>query len=249
MDEDDPEYLLYRRKTCPCCRAVIRTRPIPVFIVKTIATALAKSNGQKRGAAQATPSPTDEDPWDGLFLPYEEEFFDEGDESENEEFNDEEDGSDWEMNAWYGSDSEDERYYGEYVHPIWEPPITAPSMIAVPNQSPTVTKLLRRGATLDMVNLYHMNYSHTEGMSATINDIHGNRGVVYLGWGLDLNPEDFNGKEFMDWILGDIDERPERWSVSHSAEGWTARKLVPSNTLDEYDTTESEAWYHTDEND
>ncbi|KAG6873515.1 hypothetical protein C0995_014783 [Termitomyces sp. Mi166 len=69
-DEFGSNYILNRVKSCPCCRAVITQRPIPVFVVKAIATALSKHRATVEPGASIrnrTPSPTIEDPWKGLF--------------------------------------------------------------------------------------------------------------------------------------------------------------------------------------
>ncbi|KAJ7132378.1 hypothetical protein C8R44DRAFT_49225 [Mycena epipterygia] len=66
MDADaQEEYILHREKSCPCCRAAVVRRPVPVFVVKNIVNAL-------RAAAASPPAPPgeeDADPWKGLFLP------------------------------------------------------------------------------------------------------------------------------------------------------------------------------------
>ncbi|KAG6832656.1 hypothetical protein H0H87_000838 [Tephrocybe sp. NHM501043] len=68
--EDDPDYILHRAKSCPCCRAVVIRRPIPVFLVKSLATAVSKHK-EAVGAGPSTrgrsPSPLEDDPWRGLF--------------------------------------------------------------------------------------------------------------------------------------------------------------------------------------
>jgi hypothetical protein len=64
--EAQEQYILHREKSCPCCRAVVLRRPVPVFVVKNVVTAL-------RAAATAPPEAAsgeeDADPWKGLFLP------------------------------------------------------------------------------------------------------------------------------------------------------------------------------------
>ena len=64
VDEDDPLSLLYRTKSCPCCRTVVRSRPTQLFIIKSIASALdkAKSSDSRRNSP-----PPDPDPWAGIF--------------------------------------------------------------------------------------------------------------------------------------------------------------------------------------
>lgn len=72
MDMDpedmDADYILTRPKSCPCCRAVVVRRPVPVFIVKAVSAALAANKSRGSGIAD-TADETDGDPWQGLFLP------------------------------------------------------------------------------------------------------------------------------------------------------------------------------------
>ncbi|KAJ7663838.1 hypothetical protein DFH06DRAFT_986592 [Mycena polygramma] len=67
MDMDTQEqYILHREKSCPCCRATVLRRPVPVFVVKSVVTALRNAAAAPAAAAQAD---EDADPWKGLFLP------------------------------------------------------------------------------------------------------------------------------------------------------------------------------------
>ncbi|KAL0580443.1 hypothetical protein V5O48_001596 [Marasmius crinis-equi] len=84
-DAEDPEYLLTRQKTCPCCRAIITRRPAPVFLIKNAVEAVKKVKASADTAATTarrseSPLIGDEDPWEGLFP----------DESENRDEEDEE---------------------------------------------------------------------------------------------------------------------------------------------------------------
>ncbi|KAK1220415.1 hypothetical protein PQX77_016796 [Marasmius sp. AFHP31] len=68
-DAEDPEYLLYRQKSCPCCRAIITRRPAPVFLIKDAVDAVKKVKVSADTTTQRSESPLigDEDPWEGLF--------------------------------------------------------------------------------------------------------------------------------------------------------------------------------------
>lgn len=76
IDPDDLEhpsyYILTRPKSCPCCRAVVKRRPVPVFLVKSVLTVLTNSRHPEMNSPGGTsrrdrsPSPG-EDPWMGLF--------------------------------------------------------------------------------------------------------------------------------------------------------------------------------------
>ncbi|KAG5720182.1 hypothetical protein E4T56_gene3270 [Termitomyces sp. T112] len=68
--EDQSNYFLKRTKSCPCCRTVVTQRPIPVFVVKAITTALSKYRAAVEAGTSIrnrSPSPNSEDPWRGLF--------------------------------------------------------------------------------------------------------------------------------------------------------------------------------------
>ena len=41
MNVDEPLPLILRKKTCPFCRATIRSRPLPLFILKSLLSVLA----------------------------------------------------------------------------------------------------------------------------------------------------------------------------------------------------------------
>ncbi|KAH6910042.1 hypothetical protein BKA70DRAFT_1274456 [Coprinopsis sp. MPI-PUGE-AT-0042] len=65
-EETDRNAALFREKTCPCCRTGVRHRPSPVFMVKAIATALAKSKQIEPAPPEDVESQED-DPWNGIF--------------------------------------------------------------------------------------------------------------------------------------------------------------------------------------
>ncbi|KAJ6521346.1 hypothetical protein DFH09DRAFT_1425042 [Mycena vulgaris] len=63
MDPEEREWcILHREKSCPCCRAHVLRRPVPVFVVKSVVTALCNATTQPVAVHDA-------DPWKGLFLP------------------------------------------------------------------------------------------------------------------------------------------------------------------------------------
>jgi Zinc finger, C3HC4 type (RING finger) len=68
----------HRQKTCPCCRTTIRTRPIAIYLVKSVVSSLAPSldpstfsrpslvDGPKPAAGDLNNDPS-QDPWVGIF--------------------------------------------------------------------------------------------------------------------------------------------------------------------------------------
>jgi hypothetical protein len=163
-DDDNENYLLYRQKTCPCCRAVVSSRPIPIFIVKTIATALAKTKNLtlNRSRSNRTSPAPDDDPWAGLFPPAEDETFDDDEDQDDDE--DEDDGDvEWGMNVFaYGSASDEEPYEGEYVPAQWEPPSVNTHLEDFPYDEAFQSDdlcMFRRGVTMEMIANYQIEVS------------------------------------------------------------------------------------------
>ncbi|KAG2362183.1 hypothetical protein BDR07DRAFT_1357959 [Suillus spraguei] len=246
-DDDDPDYLLFRKKTCPCCRGNIRNRPIPVFIVKSIASALLKV----RGTSPNTSSPTagspaaDADPWEGLFPP-DDEIDDYGSE-DNEDDDDDEEDDDWldEDIFSYGTGSDEDTYGGDYVLPSWEPPATVidEDDYLFDHLSHNELTVLRRGATLAMLHGYDMYYVHDEGLVA--HDELNNR--IFLGWNISLSADDEDGSRYIGWVTRDMDERPERWRMVHlENEKYEAHRLVPEDDVCDYSDSDSEHYMASD---
>lgn len=239
-DDDDPDYLLFRKKTCPCCRGNIRNRPIPVFIVKSIASALLKV----RGTSPNTSSPTagssaaDADPWEGLFPP-DDEIEDYG--SEDDDDDDDEEDDDWldEDVFSYGTGSDEDAYGGDYVLPQWEPPaaVVDEEDYLFDHLGHNDLSVLRRGATLPMLHEYDMYYVHDEGLVA--HDELNNR--IFLGWNISLSADDEDGSKYIDWVTRDMDDRPERWRMIHLENGkYEAHRLVPEDDVCDYSDSDSE---------
>ncbi|KAF5383547.1 hypothetical protein D9615_003742 [Tricholomella constricta] len=118
-EQDDPHYILTRTKSCPCCRAVVTRRPVPVFVVKAVVTALAKYKMGAGGTAgvpsRRSPSPDQEDPWRGLFESSGDEGDEDGDEDEgdlgsSDEDEVYEDAIEWAMQGLHGG------LHGELAH-------------------------------------------------------------------------------------------------------------------------------------
>jgi hypothetical protein len=238
-DEDDPAAVLHRRKSCPSCRSNIRTRPITLFIVKSIAAAFNRTQTPVSNP-QPSPPPETSDPWAGIFPEHDETMSS----SDDDEDDDEDDGS----YGWagydvhgYGSDSDEEMYQGEYVQARWQPPTVHidPEDYTYHDLEAEDFKMLRRGATVEMIQLFDMQYSHREGLSAIVDEV--NR--VFLGWNIRLHHSDDTGEEYIDHIVNDIFDRGDRWEREDDDDGsWMAWKLVPVDEDEAFDTTDSEAW-------
>ncbi|TFK52044.1 hypothetical protein OE88DRAFT_1658812 [Heliocybe sulcata] len=264
-DDDYPDYLLYRSKSCPSCRTSVRARPIPLFVVKAISSAVAKSKLPPSQANRASPPP-DADPWAGIFPTNEEldgdfddDMEDDEDDEDEEDYDEDSDdgfgafggfgaGDMWDALPGYGTDSDDEPYEGAYVEPGWAPPtVSIDPEDFEDGLDEDALSLLRRGATFDMIHAYGMQYSHEHGIRAVV----GNGNTVYLGWNILLHEDDQLGEVYMTWVEADILERPERWRVSNNRRSgtWTAYRLVPEEEVEEYDDTDSEAWIGSEDED
>lgn len=288
IDEQDTDYLMHRRKTCPCCRAVILKRPVPVFVVKAIASSLlrVKQANMADGVSVGAGSPlgTDADPWKGLFPDEDADAMD----SEPEIWDDvsEDDlgvpieqlmfgpyfSGEYESASGSGSEEveeDEEDYYDSsdeddailpgvaYTNPRWEPPSFQVDQDA--RLSPAARALIRRGCTEEMIAAFGMVYKHQQGIIAHVNSISENwqdtwdRNThfnserrrrscrLFLGWNINLR--DQNGEEFIERRINDLRENPGRWLVTPRGRGLVdAARLVRRDRIDEYDTTDSEAW-------
>ena len=245
-DDADPHALIFRAKTCPCCRTVVRSRPTQIFIIKSIASALEKV---KPSGFLRSPLPSDPDPWDGIFHP---DTGGSGSTDEEEEEETDEEGEGYFGLVYgedgYGTDSDEEPYQGNYVPARWQPPSihVEKADFLFDDLVDEDFKMLRRGATVQMIELFGMSYSHGEGLSVVLDDV--NR--VYLGWNIRLHPSDYTGEEYVDHIITDVFERSERWKVDEKADGsWTAWRLVRELEEVTFDTTDSEEWEAYDDDD
>lgn len=256
-DDTTPDDLLYRKKTCPVCRTMVLFRPIPLFLVKSLAHALDKSKQLPGAPPRISPPPNpDSDPWAGIFIPDDSsDEEDEGGDADRWSIDEDEDGNrsgdteygyDDAEDGWnfegYGED--EEPYEGDYVPARWAPPtmFISPEDYAFEDLTEEQLCMLRRGATLQMIALFSMSYTHDEGLRAVVD---GNE--LYLGYNIALNLEDNTGEEFMDWTVADVFERPERWEKEDTEDGFTAWRMVQEDEDEEYDTTDSEAYLNEED--
>ena len=283
MDADldeltDPQYVLTRSKTCPSCRAVVKHRPVPIFMVKSVVTAFKKRKSQQASSPGSRHNTdyllAEENPWKGIFASSEEE--DDDDESPSE--SDSDDLGDWrqhshaaqfetavEDNASSESEMENEEdeddaadVYGQRTHQRWAPPsVSVTDYQAGDDDVPNTVKLLQRGCSWDMLQKFDVSYSHESGIVVALrsldylydgddedtDDIVMHR--VFLGWNIALHPSDTDGTEYMQEILWQIKGVPERWEVTEAPGdpfAMDARRLVFVDEVEEFDTTDTEAW-------
>ncbi|KAH7885761.1 hypothetical protein F5I97DRAFT_1875210 [Phlebopus sp. FC_14] len=259
-DDNDPDYLVRRRKTCPCCRTHVRHRPIPIFMIKAIAAVIGKAKGNSPAAYSPSRDPVgDSDPWEGLFPTDDEDISDYGesdeddeddedeDEDEDNEYEEEDEDSGWYEDVFsYGTDSDEEPYEGNYVHPQWAPPtvVIDEEDYVFEQLDDNDLNVLRRGATLGMLQLYDMQYAHEEGLVA--HDEANNR--IYLGWNVRLSADDDTGEAYMRYLAEEMDARPEKWSIIFDDDGgFEAHLLVQEDDVYDYRDTDSENYMDLDD--
>ncbi|KAG7444456.1 uncharacterized protein BT62DRAFT_244773 [Guyanagaster necrorhizus] len=273
IDEDinDPEFIIHRQKSCPCCRAVIFDRPVPVFLVKSVTSMLIKAKGPGHTAASplwrtdGTSLAVSDDVWKGIFPDdaYEEE------EEEEYDYDDEvvrwftapyDDSDEYES---YGSDEdesmgelEDDTDNTPYVPAIWEPPTVY--YRARTRHSLEFTHMMRRGCTREMIHTYGMTYTHEEGLVAHVYTLDPDAEVIpyraddtqniiriFLGWNVVLEPRD-HGHGFLNQLLIDYREHPERFSTHRLDGTLDIKKLVREDdiqAMSDDNTTDSEYWH------
>ncbi|KAJ7493200.1 hypothetical protein B0H11DRAFT_1718311 [Mycena galericulata] len=207
--EAQEEYILTRDKSCPCCRATVLRRPIPIFVVKSVVTAL------RAATAPSTTTPlgeeSDGDPWKGLFLPdYESasdedeiegydsseddgtQFFDHYSEDELDDLDGAESASGSEEGSASDSDegeeaepgdeddSDDSDDAGAVAYSLARwEPPTHTVMFD--NVSNAVWKLQRRGCTPRLIVMFNMRYSHDEGLVAHVSSLDATEHDVLVG--------------------------------------------------------------------
>ncbi len=244
---EDPHYVLNRQKSCPCCRAIVARRPVPVFLLKEVNEALRKVNSAIR---PEPPSSCDnQDPWKGIF--YSDSDYDSVDDDDDDD--DDDDGGDdplnlgWNIGGYeeYGSasgseedeDEDEDDDDVEYARGSWEPP-AYPEFMS-PDVDVRTLNMLQRGCTDDMIRRYSMQYGDTEGLvaflprpAARLSE----RDRMYLGFNIELDEEDPDGEYFVQCLLQEVVDYPHRWEVGAENGVRILRRLVRLDDPVEYET-------------
>ena len=185
----------------------------------------------------------------------------EGDEEQEDESEEsgEEDGE---------NESERENSEPTYVPATWEPPTVVVDPADVDNldndtvhlDADSLLKMMRRGCPHGMIRRFGVQYSHRRGLLVYLRSLERldppgearplpssarrlrmNR--VFLGWNIQVEEGDVDGEAYMRWTLEDIKTHPESWCVRPGSTGrFDVRKLVREADVEQWDTTDTEAW-------
>ena len=283
----DPQYVLMRSKTCPSCRAVVKHRPVPIFMIKSVVAAIKKTKSPPTGSPGSRHN-NDDNPWKGIFTSSEEEA-DDGDDDEEEESQAESDSDDFD--GWYRhshrahfetavegnatsesemeneEDDEDDEEDNEdddivlYTQQRWAPPsVSITDYHFGEDDVSNWEKLLQRGCSWDMLHNFEVSYSHGSGIVVVLRSLDQlyasddddeedaddiNMYRVFLGWNIALDPDDTDGENYIQEILREIKDVPERWQVTPTPGvpfAIDVKRLVAVDEAEEFDTTDTEAW-------
>jgi len=275
-----------RSKTCPSCRAVVKHRPVPVFMIKSIVTVLKKINlksphASPPGDLHNNDLHTEDNPWEGIFASSEEEddesplesdsdgdvwyrhtvfeAVDEGNATTDSEMGNEE-GEEGEEDDDENGDDGDDDHSDWYTHQLWAPPsVSITDYEAAVENDPDMLKLLQRGCSQGMLQSFDVSYSHRAGIIVALRSLDrlyasdddnddedaddSNMHRVFLGWNIELQPDDMDGEEYMQQIIREIKDVPERWDVTIRVPfAMDARRLVSMDEAEEFEDTDTEAW-------
>jgi len=271
MDTDeltDPQYVMTRSKTCPSCRAVVKHRPVPVlreagaimitFMIIpgreffTSSEEEEEAHGDDDGDESQAES--DSDDFGGWYRHSHSARFEaavEGNatsesEMENEEVDDDDDDDDDVL----------------YTRQRWAPPSVSITDYHVGEDDvPNWEKLLQRGCSWDMLHNFEVSYSHGSGIVVALRSLEHlyasddedddddaddvNMYRLFLGWNIALDLDDTDGEYYIQEILREIKDVPERWQVTPTPGvpfAIDVRRLVAVDEAEEFDTTDTEAW-------
>ncbi|KAG8823296.1 hypothetical protein FRC17_009357 [Serendipita sp. 399] len=134
-------------------------------------------------------------------------------------------------------------YSGSWVVPRWEPPRFELGNFQLNETTldlplDEIRCLISRGATIEMVHMFHMNYSTEHGITAYMGEI-----KIHLGWNLNRNASDPRGTLYMQSVMDEFRIHPERYAtVSPSGLAPQLTRLVPSlGEPDDFDDSDP-AW-------
>jgi hypothetical protein len=135
---------------------------------------------------------------------------------------------------------------GGWVAPRWEPPrfdfgltqVTNEDTMRLNRPQHEIISLLRRGATKHMISIYQLTYDHDHGIVVNAEV------QIQLGWNISRNADDQTGRSFIESVMGEMSQFPERFGVTqvHHASPPGIVRLVPSLGVPEDDNASEGSW-------
>lgn len=105
-----------------------------------------------------------------------------------------------------------------YTSPVRLSTLSPPSyfadLLSITGLSEGHLRLLRRGATMDMIHIYSMEYDHRVGIIAK-----SGTDTLHLGWNINLSEDDEDGSDYIDDVYQDLQLSPMRWDISYLQDG------------------------------
>ena len=163
-------------------------------------------------------------------------------------------------------DEDDEDDGVVYTQQRWAPPSVSITDYHVGEDDvPNWEKLLQRGCSWDMLHNFEVSYSHGSGIVVALRSLDHlyasdddddddaddiNMYRVFLGWNIALDPDDTDGEDYIQEILREIKDVPERWQVTPTPGvpfAIDVRRLVVVDEAEEFNTTDTEAWFDNED--
>jgi hypothetical protein len=135
---------------------------------------------------------------------------------------------------------------GGWVAPRWEPPrfdfggtqVTNEDTLSLNRPQHEIISLLRRGATKQMISFFQLTYDHDHGIVVN------GEVQIQLGWNISRNSDDEVGRSFMESVMAEMSQFPERFGVTqvHHSSPRAIVRLVPSLGAPEDDNASEGSW-------
>jgi len=117
--------------------------------------------------------------------------------------------------------------------PTWQPPRFDSSVVDISPADVSrlslpaseISSLLRRGATQEMIRLFHLSYDHQRGIVVP----HTDTISIRLGWNISRSSSDPDGRIYIRAVLDELNYHPERFRLEHTySYEFSIIRMVPS---------------------